>query len=214
MMRILFYTTIISIAACARLQAQKLELELEAEAAILMNAETGAVLFEKNSRALHYPASITKIATAHYALMKAEHLFDEQISADQDCVGTVTEDALRKSNYTLPAYYLIPDGSHIGIKRGEILSLKDLMYGMMLASGDDAANVIAKYVGGTIPQFMEEVNQYLKSIGCLSTTLYNPHGLHHPKQQTTAYDMALLTREALKKSLLPQNCFHAALYAA
>ena len=183
------------------LQSEQLDLTLEAEAAILMNADTGAVLFEKNSRALRYPASTTKIATAIYAILKAEHLFDEQISADQDCIGTVTEEQLRRSNYTLPAYYLIPDGSHIGIKRGRILSLRDLMYGMMLASGDDAANVIAKYVGGTIPKFMEELNSYLKEIGCTQTTFYNPHGLHHPNQQSTAYDMALLTREALKNSI-------------
>jgi serine-type D-Ala-D-Ala carboxypeptidase (penicillin-binding protein 5/6) len=186
------------------LRAEKLDLKVEAESAILMNADSGAILFEKDPHALHYPASITKIATALYTLEKAEHLFDEMLTADQDSIGTVKEEVLRRSNYTLPAYTLIPDGSHIGIKRGEILSLKDLMYGMMLASGDDAANVIAKFVGGTIPQFMEGVNQLIKEIGCTSTCFYNPHGLHHPKQHTTAYDMALLTRRALKNPTFRQ----------
>lgn len=179
-------------------KAEKLALTVNAEAAILMNADTGAILYEKNAYALYYPASTTKIATAIYALQKVANKMDVMIAADQDCIGTVKEEAIRRSNYTLPSYLLIPDGSHIGIKRGELLSLRDLFYGMMVASGDDAANVIAKYAGGTIPQFIQEMNAYVKKLGCTSTTFYNPHGLHHPMQQTTAYDMAILTREALK----------------
>lgn len=179
----------------------KLALEVNAEAAILMNADTGAILFEKNSHELHYPASITKVATALYALQTVADKMDVMIAADQDCIGTVKEEAIRKSNYTLPAYLLIPDGSHIGIKRGELLSLRDLFYGMMVSSGDDAANIIAKYAGGTIPQFIQDMNAYVKKLGCNSTTFYNPHGLHHPKQQTTAYDIAVLTQEALKNPL-------------
>lgn len=182
-------------------QAEKLALSVSGEAAIIMNADTGAILFEKNAHELHYPASTTKIATALYALQKVADKMDVQIAADQDCIGTVKEEAIRKSNYTMAPHLLIPDGSHIGIKRGEILSLRDLFYGMMVASGDDAANVIAKYAGGTIPQFMQGMNAYVKQLGCLSTTFYNPHGLHHPNQQTTAYDLATLTREALKNPL-------------
>ena len=179
----------------------KLALSVKAEAAILMNAATGTILYEKNARDLHYPASTLKIATALYALKKVSNKMDVMIAADQDCIGTVKEEAIRKSKYTLPPYLLIPDGSHIGIKRGELLSLRDLFYGMMVASGDDAANVIAKYAGGTIPQFMQEMNAYVKELGCLSTTLYNPHGLHHPQQKTTAFDLAVLTREALNHPL-------------
>ncbi len=178
--------------------AKQLAVEVQAESAIMINADTGAILYEKEAYLPQYPASITKVPTLLYSLLKASDQMDVMITADQDSVGTVTEDAFRKSNYTLPAYHLIPDGSHIGIKRGEELSLKDLMYGMMLASGDDAANVIAKYVGGTIPDFVAEMNGYVKSIGCTQTTFYNPHGLHHPKQLTTAYDMALIAREGLK----------------
>lgn len=183
------------------LMAEKLALTVNAEAAILMNAETGVILFEKEAHKPLYPASITKIVTAIYALQKVSDQLDVIIAADQDCIGTVTEEALRRSNYTLPAYLLIPDGSHIGIKKGEQLSLKDLFYGMLLASGDDAANVIAKYVGGTIPKFVEDMNAYIQQLGCQETTFYNPHGLHHPKQVTTAYDMAIITREALKNPL-------------
>lgn len=182
-------------------EIERLALSVNAEAAILVNADTGAILYEKNAYALHYPASTTKIATALYALQKIGNQMEVMIAADQECIGTVKEEAIRKSNYTLPSYLLIPDGSHIGIKRGELLSVRDLFYGMMIASGDDAANVIAKYVGGTIPQFIQELNEYVKQLGCHSTTFYNPHGLHHPKQQTSAYDLAILTCEALKNPL-------------
>lgn len=178
--------------------AKQLAVDVQAESAIMINADTGAILYEKEAYTPQYPASITKVPTLLYALLKAPDQMEVMIAADQDCVGTVTEEALRRSNYTLPAYYLIPDGSHIGIKRGEELSLKDLMYGMMLASGDDAANVIAKHVSGTIPDFVAEMNAFVQSLGCKQTTFYNPHGLHHPKQLTTAYDMALIAREALK----------------
>jgi len=182
-------------------KAEKMALSVNAEAAILMNADTGAILYEKNIHALHYPASTLKIATALYALQIVADNMDEMIAADQDCIGTVKEEAIRKSNYTLSPHLLIPDGSHIGIKRGELLSLRDLFYGMMVASGDDAANIIAKYAGGTIPDFMQGMNAYVKQLGCHATTLYNSHGLHHPKQQTTVYDLANLTREALKNPL-------------
>lgn len=185
------------------ISAQQLDLTVSAESAILMNADTGAILYEKEAHTPRYPASITKILTALYALEKAGDDLDVPITAEQDCIGTVTEAALKRSNYTMPAYLLTPDGSHIGIKRGEILTFRDLLYGMMLASGDDAANVIAKYVGGTVPQFMEEVNEYIKELGCHESVFMNPHGLHHPKQVTTAYDMGTLARAALKN---PQFC--------
>lgn len=180
------------------LQAEPLPLSVNAEAAILMNADTGAILYEKNAHALYYPASITKIATAIYALQKKGDTLDTKIVAEQDAIGSVTEEVKRRSNYSTPSYVLVSGGSHIGIKKGEVLTLRDLLYGMMVASGNDASNVIALHVGGSIPQFMQELNVYLNQIGCLSTTFQNPHGLHHPKHQTTAYDMAILTKEALK----------------
>lgn len=185
-------------------EAAKLALTVNAEAAILMNADTGAILYEKNPYDHHYPASITKVATALLAIQKVPNDLDVMIAADQECIGTVTEDALRRSKYTMPAYLLIPDGSHIGIKRGELLSLRDLFYGLLLASGDDAANVIAKHAGGTIPQFMDELNVYVQKLGCHNTVFMNPHGLHHPNQYTCAYDMALITCESLKNPFLTE----------
>lgn len=177
----------------------QLPVNVSAEAAILMNADTGAIIYEKKAHAKLFPASITKIATAAYALKIRGSDLHEMMEADQDCVGSVTEEAKQRAQYTLPSYWLVTDCSHIGIKRGEILSLQDLLYGMMVASADDASNVIAQKLGkGSIPTFMEGLNEYIKNLGCKDTYFNNPHGLHHPKHVTTAYDMALITKEALK----------------
>lgn len=189
--------------AFVNLDAKTLELEINSESAILMNAETGAILFEKKPHVLRYPASTTKVATALFALTKASDKLNTLITAEHDAVASISEAAMKKSNYTVPAYWLIPGGTHIGIKKGEELTLETLLYGLLIASGNDAGNVIAQYVGGTIPNFIRELNAYLREIGCKNTTFYNPHGLHHPKHQTTAYDMAIIMKEALK---IPKFC--------
>lgn len=177
---------------------EPLNVSVVADAALLVNAETGAILYEKKANELYYPASLTKIATAAYALKMAGDKMDVMIAAEQDSIASISDEAKRRSNYTLPSHWLETGASHIGIKKGEELSLRDLMYGMMIASGDDASNVIASYVGGSIPKFMDQLNAYVKELGCQNTHFTNPHGLHHPKLQTTAKDLFILTREAMK----------------
>lgn len=194
----LFFLLGLSLSFAGEASAAQLSIGIRAEAAILINAETGAVLYEKNARKLYYPASITKIATALYAIREQGANLDEFITAQQEALGATSAEAKLRSNFTLPPYWLENDGTHIGIKRGEQLTFRDLMYGMMLVSGNDAANVIAQHVGGTIPKFMDGLNQLLKDLGCKHTTFYNPHGLHFPQHQTTAQDMALIAREAMK----------------
>jgi D-alanyl-D-alanine carboxypeptidase (penicillin-binding protein 5/6) len=182
--------------------AAPLHLEVEAEAAILMNGMTGQILFAKNVHDRHHPASITKVATAWLALEEAEACLDEMVAAEHDAVAWVDVETKRRANYTLPAYWLEPRSSHIGLKKGEELSLRTLLYGLLLASGDDAANVIAAYVGGSIPEFMQKLNERLQGLGCSNTHFTNPHGLYHPQHYTTAYDMALLAQEALRNPTL------------
>ena len=75
----------------------------------------------------------------------------------------------------------------MGIKAGESLSMKTLLYGLMLASGNDAANVIAQHVSGSVAQFMSELNAFVRKKGCQNTNLLTPHGLPHPDHMTTAY---------------------------
>lgn len=188
----------------AGLCAEPLSCNINAESAILMNADTGTILFEKKSDKLLYPASITKIATVAYVLSKYADQLNVMIAAEQDAVGSVTEEKKRRSKYTLPSYLLVTDCSHIGIKKGEEMSLRDLLYGAMVASADDACNVIAMHISGTVPKFMDEINEYLKKVGCRNTYFNNPHGLHHPDHQTTAYDMAVLTREAMRDPIFRQ----------
>lgn len=175
-----------------------LDLDLQGKSIILMNAETGAILFEKNAHERRHPASITKIATALYSLEKNRNFLDSEVIAEQDSIGTVREEEKIKSNYRGPPYRLIVGGTHIVIKTGEILPLKALLYGMMLESGNDAANVIAQYTSGKINNFTQEMNLYLKEIGCKNTQFMNPSGVHHPDHKTTAYDMAIMARFALK----------------
>lgn len=186
------------IAFIDQLCADTLSLSVKAESAILINADTGAILYEKNAHVLQYPASTTKIATAMYALKIGGDKLDTVMAADQDSIASITEEKRKRSNYTVPSYWLVPGASHMGIKKGEKLTLKDLIYGLMVVSADDAANVMAQHLSGTVPNFMDGMNAYLKEIGCKNTTFYNPHGLFHPKHQTTAFDLAIMMREAIK----------------
>lgn len=175
------------------LSAGSLQVEVSARSAILMNAESGAVLFEKQAHLPLSPASTTKIATALY-------LLERQTDLSQHV--TVSRESLRgcslKGKEECPAYWLESDGTMMRLKTGEILTLDALLHGLMLVSGNDAANVIAESIGGTVPLFMEQINEYLVSIGCKNTQFSNPHGLTHPEHWTTAYDLALITKKALK----------------
>jgi len=103
-----------------------------------------------------------------------------------------------------PPYVLEEDGTSYGLFAGEIIPVSTLLYGMMLISGNDCANVIAESASGTITNFTNELNLYIKSLNCLSTNFVNTHGLHHPDHYTTAYDMALLTKKALSIPLFRQ----------
>lgn len=177
--------------------AKPLQVTVGAEAAILMNADTGAILFEKQPYDLHYPASTTKIATALYVLHHKKDL-NAMVKASQEALATVTQEAKRKSGYKIPSYWQEPDGTHIGLKKDEELSVLDLLKGLMICSGNDASNVLAEHAEGTVPQFIEKLNPFLKELGCKNTNYTNPHGLHDPQHQTTAYDLAIMTKEALK----------------
>lgn len=182
----------------SRLNAEPLEVPVQAEACILLNPDTGKVLFEKRSQELYYPASLTKVATCVWALKLKKNKLTEMVTASAESLATSTEEAKRKSGYTLPSWRLVPGTSHMGLKKGEELPFKDLLLGMMVSSAGDAANVIAEYSAGSIPRFVEGMNAWVKSIGCKNTHFENPHGLFHPDQVTTAHDMAIIMKEALK----------------
>ncbi|MGM0440084.1 MAG: D-alanyl-D-alanine carboxypeptidase family protein [Chlamydiota bacterium] len=193
---------LLGIIGCAPLEGDPLEVSVKARAAILINADSGAILYQKNAHKKMYPASITKLATAVYSLDNFHIPLDTKVTATQNAIGTVTFQAKKKSGYTLPAYWGEYNGTHMNIKKGEQLALKDLYYGILIASANDAANMISEKLGGTIPEFIDGMNSYLVRLGCRNTHFMNPHGLHHPNHYTTAYDMAIIARQALKQPLI------------
>ncbi len=176
------------------LHAKPLELELHAPAAIVMNADTGAILLEKKAHTPLYPASITKIATALYFLDKNQLPLHQTV--------TVSGDALKMKSSKNPEpplpHWLESDGTRMGLVKGEILSLDALLHGLMLVSGNDAANVLAEVASGSVPLFVEEMNHYVQKLGCRNTQFKNPHGLHDPEHFTTAYDICLIAQQALR----------------
>lgn len=178
-----------------------LDIKLNATSAILINASTGAILYEKNAYEPRFPASTTKIATVLYVIEQRKGELDNLISIYPEWLISVPKSIKIAEKYTLPPYLLEPDGSHFFLKKGETISVRHLLYGSMLKSGNDAANALAFSTSGTIYNFMEELNRYISDLGCKSTNFVNPHGLHHPAHYTTAYDMALITKKAMKSAI-------------
>lgn len=153
--------------------------QIEAEAAVVMDADTGAFLYSKNMDGKEYPASITKIMTALVAIE----------NADLNCKIKFSENAV---------YNLEEGSSHAGIQVGEILSMRRALYGLMLESANDVANGIAEKVGGSISGFADMMNAKAAELGCVNTHFTNPHGLQNEDHYTCARDMALITQAALK----------------
>lgn len=183
--------------------SRPLDFTIKGDAAILINAESGAVLFEKNSLRPLYPASTTKIATALYALHLLKGETQKMVTANKESLKVVTDSYKKSKDYQIPPYWLEPDGTHIRLKLGEEMSYDSLLQGMLIASGNDAANVIAQGLAETIPLFMTNLNAFLKELGCQNTHYCNPHGLHHPQHRTTAKDLAKMSMIALKN---PKFC--------
>lgn len=150
------------------------------EAYIVMDADTGQVIMEKNADEVLYPASITKIMTMALALEKAQGQLDTQL--------TVSYDAVHQLEY---------GSSHIALQEGEVVRLEDVLYGTELESANDGANVLAEYIGGTIQGGVDAMNQKAAALGLANTHYMNPHGLHDDDHCTTARDMATITRWAL-----------------
>jgi len=154
-----------------------------AKAITIMDMDSNRILYSKNQNEERLIASITKIMTAIVAIE----------SGKLDDVVTVDDSILK-------AY-----GSGIYIEIGEQIPLIELVYGLMLRSGNDAALMIAKYVGGSVEKFAEKMNEKAKKIGMENTIFLNPHGLdEETKNYSTSYDMALLTSYAMKNEIYRQ----------
>lgn len=150
--------------------------QIAAGAAILMDWETGEVLFQRNAHQRRDPASTTKVLTALIALERGD--LDAKVKVS------------RKAAYTV--------GSSMYIKPGEVYSLHDLLYGLLMRSGNDAAVAIAEHLAGSVEEFATWMNARAKAAGARNSHFVNPHGLTVANHYSTAYDLAMITREAMR----------------
>ncbi|MBE6895158.1 MAG: D-alanyl-D-alanine carboxypeptidase [Ruminococcaceae bacterium] len=153
---------------------------IKSETAVLMEANTGTVIYNKNMNKKMYPASITKIMTGLLALENCT--LDEMMTASYNSV------------HSLPY-----NSSHIALDTGEQISVKDALYALAIESANDVANVFAEHIAGSNEAFGAMMTQRAKQLGANSTNFTNPHGLPEDEHYTTAYDMALITAQAIKK---------------
>lgn len=152
---------------------------LAGESAILMEASTGLILYEKNIDKRQYPASITKIMTALVALENSS--LDEVIT------------------YSRNAVYGIEFGSsNIAIEEGEKLTMEQSLYALMLESANEACLGVAEHIAGSIEGFVDMMNEKARELGCTNTHFVNPNGLHDDDHYVSARDMALIARAAIE----------------
>lgn len=154
---------------------------IESAAAVVMDMDTGTILYSKNATATMYPASTTKILTT---LLLIENC---------DLDDTIT--------YSGIVYDLEEGSSHLGIVPGEEMQLRDAAYGIMLASANDISNGVAEYIGGSLAGFADLMNQKAEELGCVNSHFANPHGLYQEDHYTCAQDMALIAAAAYDNSI-------------
>jgi serine-type D-Ala-D-Ala carboxypeptidase (penicillin-binding protein 5/6) len=158
-------------------------LELKSEAAVLLDSETGAILYNKNGNERFYPASLTKIATAIYAIEKG----------NLDDLVTISASAVKE------------EGTRVYLAEGEKVPLKKLIQGMLINSGNDAAVAIAEHIDGSVEKFADNINKYLADkMGVSGTHFTNPNGLFNENHYTTAIDLALITNYAKKNPVFTE----------
>lgn len=155
------------------------EINISAPVCVLMEYSTGKILFEKNLNKMMYPASTTKLMTAILVLEKCQ-LTD---------VATVSNSAVD----SVPAGY-----STAYLQEGEKLTIEQLLHVLLIPSANDAANVLAEHVGGSIANFANMMNSKAKEIGCENTNFKNPSGIHDENHYSTAYDLSLIAKHAMQ----------------
>ncbi|MEA1973942.1 MAG: D-alanyl-D-alanine carboxypeptidase family protein [Bacillota bacterium] len=154
--------------------------DIESEAAILINANTGQILFEKNIRTKLYPASTTKLLTA---LIIAENInLNEEITID------------KQSPFT--------KGSRIYIREGEIFTVEQLLNALLVESANDVADALAIYYSGSIEEFAKVMNEKAIELGTINSNFVNPNGLNNKEHYTTAYDLSLISKAAYHNTII------------
>lgn len=151
---------------------------------ISLDDDSHPVVAEKNADKRKYPASLTKIVTTMVTLNKVQNLSQ---------TTTVSKSAIEA---------LYGTGAQVaGLKIGQTITIEELLYLTMVHSACDACQVLAEFVSGSVPAFVEEMNNWVKSLGCKDTNFVNPDGLHDPNHYTTPSDMAKITLAAMKNEI-------------
>ena len=163
--------------------------EIESRAAVLMDAQTGQILYSKNQDEVLYPASITKIMTI-YLGAEDESKLKHYYSASDEAIKAVPRDT-----------------SNIALDFGEEITLNDALHAAMLMSANDACNLIAEAVSGNMEKFVKLMNSTAKTFGVRNTNFVNANGLTDKNHYTTAYDFAVITKEALKSEAFKKVFF-------
>ena len=161
--------------------------ELSVPSAVLVDASSGLVLFDKNKDARVYPASTTKIMTAIIAIEHSEGRLSDMFTASYAAVNSISFDS-----------------SKANLLEGEQMSYHDLIFALLIASANDAANVLAENIAGSSEEFVKLMNEKAAELGAASTHFQNPHGLHDENHYTTPADMAKIARYAMTLPLFKE----------
>ena len=181
--------SIFSMSVCAFAKPDwPLDTGCQSEAGIVMDLDSGAVLIAQNIHVQEYPASITKLLTALVVVENAS--MDEQVTFSHDAVYNVESGS----------------GNKLQLEEGDVLSVKDCLYVMLLQSSNQAANALAEHVGGSREAFADMMNEKAASLGCRESHFVNPSGLNDPEQLTSAYDMAQIGAAVFGNPTLLEIC--------
>ncbi|MBP3610064.1 MAG: D-alanyl-D-alanine carboxypeptidase [Lachnospiraceae bacterium] len=153
--------------------------EIESAAAVVMEASTGSVLYNKSAYDAFYPASTTKLMTSLLAI--------EQCPLSD--IVTCSKDSVESIGW---------DSSRIGLVAGESIDMENALYAILLASANEVSYAVGEHIAGTMDAFVAMMNQRAKDLGCVNTHFMNPHGLHNEQHYSCPYDLALIARKAIE----------------
>lgn len=166
--------------------------DILAKAALLVDYNTGLPVYGKNEHQELYPASLTKIMTA---LLVLEAIQEGRLAMDQKITASATA-------FT----GLSDDGSTAGIRPGEEMTVQNLLYCMLVVSANEACDILAEAVSGTVSNFVDAMNAKAQALGCQNTHFVNPNGLHDPQHYTSAWDLYLMTAAAMEYDAFMAIC--------
>ncbi len=166
--------------------------EVSAPRVVLADPDSGEIFYCRNETERAAPASLTKIMTALLA-----------VEAIERGEAALSDNVMASANIT---YDLLSDGSTAGITAGEVLTLENLLQCALVASANEACNIIAEHISGSIPAFIDRMNARASELGCVDTHFANTHGLPNDEHYTTAWDMFLISRAAVSHDIIARIC--------